>query len=132
MHIAGILRTATSTPPKPHPTTPTKSSPTPTPLINSNDNTVIPLERFERQLLLGLDPALPQLLNLVRKHLRGVLGAVDAVGLDGDDDAAVVLEEAVRVQGDDSGLVGLGNVGEDAVLGFVSGVWFDLGSRDGM
>jgi len=40
---------------------------------------------------------------------------VDAVGLDTDQHAAVDLEEQVGVQADDSGLVGLGDVGEDDV-----------------
>lgn len=35
--------------------------------------------------------------------------------LDGDDEVPSVLEELVRVDGDDAGLVGLRNVGEDGV-----------------
>ncbi len=35
--------------------------------------------------------------------------------LDGNDEIAAVLEEELRVERDDPGLVGLGHVGEDAV-----------------
>ena len=40
---------------------------------------------------------------------------VDAVCLDGDDEVSSVLEEVGGVDGHDTGLVGLGHVGEDRV-----------------
>jgi hypothetical protein len=76
---------------------------------------VVSLEGLERQLLLGLYPLLPQLINLGGEDGFGCGGRVNAVGLDGHDDASADLEEHVGVQADNTGLVGLGNVGEDAV-----------------
>lgn len=69
----------------------------------------------ESKLLLRLDALSLQLLDLLRKNSFGRGRAVNAVCLDGNDDAAANLEEHVRVQSDNTSLVGLGNVGEDAV-----------------
>lgn len=76
---------------------------------------MVALVGLEGELLLGLDALLLELLDLAGKDGRGVDGGVDAVGLDGDDNVAAGLEEVVRVEGDDAGLVGLRHVGKDDV-----------------
>lgn len=76
---------------------------------------MVSLVRLQGELLERLDSLLTQLLDLSGEHSLGVDGGVDTVGLDGDDDATLVLEEHVGVEGDDTGLVGLGDIGEDAV-----------------
>lgn len=55
------------------------------------------------------------LLHLAGKYLRRRRRAVDTVGLDGDEDTTADLEEPVGVHGDNTGLVGLGNIGKDDV-----------------
>ena len=76
---------------------------------------MVSLVGLESQLLLGLDTLGLELLDLLGEDCLGGGGAVDTVGLYGDDDAATDLEEHVGVEGDDAGLVGLGDVSEDAV-----------------
>jgi hypothetical protein len=67
------------------------------------------------RLTLRFDPLLPHDVHFTCEHLSGRRGGIDTVGLDGNDDGAAVLEEVVRVEGDDAGLVRLGDVGEDDV-----------------
>jgi hypothetical protein len=76
---------------------------------------VITLERLEGELLLGLDAHLPQLGDFLSEDGLGCGSRVDTVGLDGDDDTTADLQEETSVETDDTGLIGLGNVGEDAV-----------------
>lgn len=76
---------------------------------------MVSLEGFQSQLLLGGDALGTHLLDLVGEDLRGGGSRVDTVGLDGDEDATADLEEVVGVHGDDTGLVGLGNIGEDGI-----------------
>lgn len=76
---------------------------------------MITFERLQSQLLLRLDSLFPHLLHLTSEHHLWLGSAVDTVGLDTDNDAALGFEEQVRVQADDSRLVGLGNVREDHV-----------------
>lgn len=129
------------------------------PLVLSNNDSVVPLVRLQRQLLCStsadrpllrtanllheegptfwLDALLPHVVDLGSKDLGGRCGRVDTVCLDGNDDSAAVLEEVMGVQGDDTGLIGLGNIGKDdvdhldqhPVLLGVSGV---LNNRDGV
>jgi hypothetical protein len=73
------------------------------------------LVRLKRELLVGLDVLLNHALDLGGEDGLGRGGRVDAARLDRDDDVAAVLEEVVGVEGDDTGLVGLGNVGKDDV-----------------
>lgn len=83
--------------------------------VDSADHGVISLERLQGELLLGLHPLLTHLLNFTGEDGLWCGRAVDAVGLDRDDDTAVVLQEQVGVQANDTSLVRLGNIGEDAV-----------------
>lgn len=84
-------------------------------LVHGADHGVISLEGLEGKLLLGLDALLAKLLDLAGKDLLGGCGRVDTVGLDRDHDTTTLLEEQVGVESDDTGLVRLGNVGEDGV-----------------
>jgi hypothetical protein len=83
--------------------------------VDTNNHGVISLERLKGELLLGLDALLPELLDLASEDSLRRGGGVDTAGLDGDHDTTTNLEELVGVETDDTGLIGLGNVGEDAV-----------------
>lgn len=83
--------------------------------IDSANHSVVSLERLQSELLLGLQPLLTHLLNLTGEDGLRCGRAVDTVGLDGHDDTTTVLQEKVGVEANNTGLVGLGNIGEDAV-----------------
>jgi hypothetical protein len=101
--------------------------------VASNHHGVITLVRLESELLMRLDVLCLHSLDLGGKDGLGGGGRVDTRGLDGDDNVSSVLEEVVRVEGNDSGLVRLGDVGKDdvdhreehAVLVGVSGILDD-------
>jgi hypothetical protein len=76
---------------------------------------VVTLEGFQGKLELGLDVLSAHLVDLVGEDLSGRGSAVDTVGLDGDEDTTTGAQEPVGVHGNDTGLVGLGNVGKDDV-----------------
>ena len=76
---------------------------------------MVPLERLQSKLLFRLDALLPKLGDLAGEDGLGGGGRVDTAGLDGDDHTTSNLEELVGVETDDTGLIGLGNIGEDAV-----------------
>jgi hypothetical protein len=84
-------------------------------IVDTGDDTVVSLEGLQSQLLLGLDLLISHLLDLAGEHNLRLGCAVDTAGLDGDDDTTARLEEHVGVQADNTGLVRLGNVGEDNV-----------------
>jgi len=67
------------------------------------------------KLELRLDGLSAHLLDLVGEDLSSGSGRVDTVGLDGDKDTTADLEEPVGVHGNNTGLIGLGNIGEDDV-----------------
>lgn len=69
----------------------------------------------KRQLLLRFYSLLPHLLHFSGEHNLGLGRAVDTVGLDGDDDTTLLLQEQVGVQTHDTRLVGLRNVREDDI-----------------
>jgi len=83
--------------------------------VDTDDHGVITLERLEGELLLGLDTHLPQLGDFLGEDSLGCGCRVDTVGLDGDDDTTADLQEKTSVETNDTSLIGLGNVGEDAV-----------------
>lgn len=62
-----------------------------------------------------LDALCPQLLDLLCENSLSGSRAVDTVCLDGDNDTTANLQEHVGVESHDTGLVGLGNVGENTV-----------------
>lgn len=90
-------------------------------------------EHTQSQLELGLNGLSPHLLDLVGENLGGGSSAVDTVGLDGDEDTTANLEEPLSVDSNNTGLVGLGNIGKDdidhgddhAVAGRLAGVLHD-------
>jgi len=84
-------------------------------LVHTDHHSVVSLERLECQLLLRLDPLFPELDDLSCENSFRGGGTVNAVGLDRDHDAATNFEELVGVQSNDTGLVRLRNIGEDAV-----------------
>ena len=68
--------------------------------------------RLERELLVGLDHLQLHLLHLGSEDDLGGCGGVDTVGLDRDDNVAVVLQEVVRVEADNTRLIRLGDIGK--------------------
>ena len=76
---------------------------------------MVTLEGLKGKLLLGLDAHLSQLVDFLCEDGFGGGSRVDTVGLDGDDDTTSNLEEESGVETNDTGLIGLGNVGENAV-----------------
>lgn len=99
---------------------------------------MVTLVRLKGELFPRLEPFTLQLLDLGRKDGLCRCSRVDAGRLDRDDGVAAALQEVVRVQGDDTGLVRLRNVGKDdvdhreehAVLVRVTGV-LDDGCKEG-
>jgi hypothetical protein len=83
--------------------------------INTHDDTVISLEGLKCDLLQRLQSVALHLLDLGGEDNGRGERRVDAVGLDGDDEVAVVLEEVLRVDGEDALLVRLRDVHEDDV-----------------
>lgn len=91
------------------------------------------LVRLQRQLLVGLEVLLLHPLDLGGKDDLGGRGRIDTVGLDRDDGVSSVFEEVVGVEGNDTRLIGLGDIGKDdidhrhehAVLVGVTGVLDD-------
>lgn len=83
--------------------------------VLADNNAMVSLIRLQSKLLKRLDSLLSQLLDLTGKNSLGLNSRVDTVGLDGDDDSTLVLEEEMCVEGNDSGLIGLGNIGKNGV-----------------
>jgi len=109
-----------------------------TAVVDTRYDTVVSLERLQRQLLFRLDSFFPHLLDLVCENDLGLGRRVDTVCLDGDQDTTADLQEQVCVQADDTSLIRLCDVGEDninhtdqhAVAERVAGV-FDDGDHVG-
>jgi hypothetical protein len=101
-------------------------------LVNTDNHGVVTLEGLKSQLLLGLDAHLPQLRDFLGEDGLGGSSRVDTVGLDGNDDTTADLQEEgsydllalhkmkgarekLTIVTDNTGLIGLGNIGKDAV-----------------
>ena len=69
---------------------------------------MVPLVGLEGQLLHGLELLSLQLLHLLGEDVLGRRSRINAIGLDGDDGVALVLEEHVGVNRDDTRLRGGG------------------------
>ena len=72
--------------------------------VDADDDRVVPLVGLEGHLLLRLHLFCLHLLDLSGEDDLGLGGRVDAVGLDGDDEVAAVLQEVGGVDGDDASL----------------------------
>lgn len=91
---------------------------------------LLDVKHTQGKLELGLDGLSSHLLDLVGEDLSSGSSAVDTVGLDGDENTTADLEEPVGVHGDNTGLIGLSNIGKDdidhgddhAVTGRLTGV----------
>mmetsp|Transcript_13796 Transcript_13796/g.17847 ORF Transcript_13796/g.17847 Transcript_13796/m.17847 type:complete len:291 (-) Transcript_13796:33-905(-) len=76
---------------------------------------MIPLVRLQRQLFQRLKILTLKLANLPPKHRLRRGRAIDTTGLNGNHRMTPLLQKVMRVQRHDTGLVRLGDVGEDAV-----------------
>lgn len=83
--------------------------------VTADNDTVISLVRLQGQLLQRLDSLLSQLLNLSGEDSLGIDSRVNTVGLDGDDDTSLVLQEQVGVQSNNTSLIWLSHIGENSV-----------------
>ena len=84
-------------------------------LVGSADDGVVTLEGLEGHLLLGLEAEALHLGDLSGEDLGGGGGGVNAVGLDANHESSSLLEVVLGVDTENTGLVGLGNIHEDAV-----------------
>jgi hypothetical protein len=64
---------------------------------------------------LWLDALFPHNVDFRSKDLGGGRGRVDTVGFDRDDNGTAVLQKVVGVQGNDTCLIGLGDIGKDDI-----------------
>merc|ERR1719330_800423 len=83
--------------------------------VNADNNCVVPLVGLQRDLFLWLHLLRDHLLHLAGEHGLGLRRGVDAIGLDGDDEVAAILEIVLSVVRHDTSLVGLSHVSENAV-----------------
>lgn len=107
--------------------------------VTSGNHGVITLEWLQSQLLKWLHALLSHLLNLTSENGLWCGGRIDTVGLDGDENTTSDLEEEMGVQANNTGLIWLGNIGEDnidhgnehSVAEWVAGIlddWNDVGA----
>ncbi len=78
---------------------------------------MVTLVRLQGDLLDWLELAFPQNVDLPSEHGLGGRGGVDTASLDGDDNVPARLQEVLGVVGNDTGLVGLSDIGEDDIHG---------------
>lgn len=84
-------------------------------MVFTDNHGVVSLEGLKSELFLRSDTLFSQLGNFSCEDSFRCCCTVDAVGLDGDDDTTANLEELVCIQPDDTSLIWLGDVSEDAV-----------------
>jgi len=83
--------------------------------VDTDNDSMVSVVRLEGQLFLRLALGLLESVALGGvDDIRGS-GGVNAIGLDGDDEVTTSLQEHVGVQSDDTGLIRLGDIGEDDV-----------------
>ena len=76
---------------------------------------MVSFEGLQGDLLLDFEVAFFKFLNLLGKDNCGFSSRVNAIGLDGEDKASAELKEVLGVDNDDSGLIRLSDISEDAV-----------------
>jgi hypothetical protein len=76
---------------------------------------MVSFEGLQGDLLLDFEVAFFKLLNLLSKDNSGFSSRINAIGLDGEDKASAELKEVLGVDDDDSGLIRLSDISEDAV-----------------
>jgi len=83
--------------------------------VHACHDNVIALIRLECHLVDGAELLLSQDLHFVGVNHLGRGGGVDARCLDGDHEVAAVLHEHGGVESKNTGLIGLGDIGEDDI-----------------
>lgn len=78
---------------------------------------MITLIRFESELFLRADTFFLHFLSFFGENGLSRGSRIDTTGLDGDHGVTAVLQEVVSIQGNNSGLIRLGNISEDSVNG---------------
>ena len=80
-----------------------------------NHHGVVSLVWLQRQLFQRLKVFFLQLADLSSEYSFGCGSGIDTTGLNGNDGVSSVLQKVVSIQSYNTGLVGLGNIGKDAV-----------------
>lgn len=83
--------------------------------IATDNDSVVSLIRFQSNLLSRLEALLLQLVYFSGEHSFSSDSGVDTTGFDGDHKVTLVLEEILRIEGNNTGLIGLGNIREDDI-----------------
>ena len=83
--------------------------------VDSSDHSVVSFEWLQCQLLLGLDSLSPHLVDFHGKDLLGRLCTVDTVCLDRHEDATARAQKEMCIETNNTCLIGLCNISEDAV-----------------
>lgn len=83
--------------------------------VHTANHDVVALVRLQGDALHGAELLLLELFDLLSVHNLGGLGRIDAASLDRDHKVASVLDEHASVEAEDTGLIGLGDVGEDHI-----------------
>jgi hypothetical protein len=76
---------------------------------------MITFVRFKGQLFLRFYHLFLHLLYFTSKHYFGGGGRIDTVGFDGDHNVTIVFKEVMSIEGDDSSLIWLRNIGKTVV-----------------
>lgn len=71
--------------------------------------------RLKGELLQRLEVLFLQFANLSAEHSLGCGSGINTAGLDGNYGMSAILEEVVRVERNNTCLIGLGNIGKDTV-----------------
>ncbi|EEQ39623.1 hypothetical protein CLUG_03750 [Clavispora lusitaniae ATCC 42720] len=83
--------------------------------VATNNNTMVSFIRLQGQSLQRLNSLFSQLSHFSSENSFSINGRVNTVGLDGDDNSTLVLQEQVGVQGDNTSSVRLGHISENGV-----------------
>ena len=83
--------------------------------VLTNYNGMVTFVRLKGKLFQRFEVLLLQFANLSAEYGLGSGSGIDTTGLDGNYGMSTVLEEVVRVERNNTGLIGLGNIGKDTV-----------------
>ncbi len=83
--------------------------------VGPDNDRVVSLVWFQRQLFVGLEIFLLQLLHFPSKHRRRLDGRINAIGLNRNDKMAAILEELRRIESNNTSLIRLSYISKHGV-----------------